>query len=93
MVQLPQWFADCEGRLFVAEAQDIVEENGLTAIPVWQFGDEPGKQIAFAAKELEVNTVMIGTTRRSALISLLRGEVLRTLANQLPTECRLIITS
>lgn len=75
----------------LAAAQKIVEESGLTAIPVWQFGDEPGKQIARAAKELEVNTVMIGTTRRSALISLLRGDVLRTLASHLPRDCRLLI--
>ncbi len=76
----------------LAEAQKIVEEQGLTGIPVWQFGDEPGKQIARAAKELDVNTVMIGTTRRSALVSLLRGDVLRTLTANLPRSCRLIIT-
>lgn len=76
----------------LAEAQKIVEESGLTAIPVWQFGDEPGKQIARAARELDVNMVMIGTTKRSALVSLFRGDVLRSLTNHLPRQCRLIIT-
>ena len=49
--------------------------------------------IARAAKELEVNTVMIGTTKRSALVSLLRGDVLRTLATHLPKNCHLIISN
>ena len=47
--------------------------------------------IARAAKELNVNTVMIGTTRRSALTSLIRGDVLRTLAINLPKTCHLLI--
>ncbi|MBI3313839.1 MAG: amino acid permease [Candidatus Omnitrophica bacterium] len=77
---------------FLAEAQKQFEQKGITAVPVWQFGDQPGKQIARAARELEVNTVMIGTTKRSALVSLLRGDVLRSLAANLPSGCHLIIS-
>ncbi len=73
-------------------AQKEMEAHGLTAIPVWRFGENPGKLIADAARELEVNTVMIGTTKRSALVNLLRGDVLRTLARNLPPECHLVIS-
>lgn len=58
-----------------------------------QFGENPGRLIARAATELSVNTVMIGTTRRSALVSLLRGDVLRNLSTNLPKNCHLLITS
>ncbi len=76
----------------LAEAQKYIEERGITAIPVWQFGDNPGKMIAHAARDLGVNTVMIGATKRSALVSLLRGDVLRTLSHNLPRQIHLLIT-
>ncbi len=77
----------------LAQAQLALEEKGITAVPVWQFGENPGRMIARAATELGVNTVMIGTTRRSALVSLLRGDVLRNLSTNLPKSCHLLITS
>ena len=76
----------------LGEAQKEMERKGITAVPIWRFGDEPGKLIAEAARELEVNTVMIGVTRRSALVSLLRGDVLRTLMRGLPDSCHLVIS-
>lgn len=76
----------------LGKAQEIMEKQGITAIPVWQAGENPGRLIAHAARELDVNTVMIGTTQRSALVGLLRGDVFRTLAKHLPRECHLVIT-
>jgi amino acid transporter len=76
----------------LGKAQKLLEEKGLTAVPVWQLGTDPGKLIAQAARELSVNTVMIGTTRRSALVNLIRGEILRSLARNLPSECHLVIS-
>lgn len=77
----------------LAQAQKELEGKGITGVPVWQFGENPGRMIARAATELGVNTVMIGTTRRSALVSLLRGDVLRNLSTNLPKNCHLLITS
>ncbi|MCM8774919.1 MAG: universal stress protein [Candidatus Omnitrophica bacterium] len=92
--ELPEEFQPSEESLKIfAKAEEVLEKEGITVIPVWQVGDNPGKTIAYAARELGVNTVLIGTTRRSALINLLRGDVLRTLTTHLPKECRLIISS
>ncbi len=68
-----------------------METRGLTGIPIWRLGEDPGKLIADAARELGVSTVMIGTTKRSALTNLLRGDVLRRLDRNLPKECHLVI--
>ncbi len=76
----------------LAKAQQEFEKKGITAVPIWQISDNPGKMIAMAAHDLSVKIVMIGTTRRSALVSLLRGDVLRTLAHNLHRDCRLVIT-
>ncbi len=75
----------------LGQAMREMEKRGINAIPVWQLGTSPGKLISTAAKELGVDTVMIGTTKRSGLIRLLRGDVLRTLARYLPQECHLAI--
>ncbi|OQA55862.1 MAG: Universal stress protein family protein [Candidatus Omnitrophica bacterium ADurb.Bin277] len=73
------------------KAQETMEKHGITAVPIWQVGDNPGRMIARAAKELDVNTVVIGATKRSALINLLRGDVLRNLAHNLPKASHLLI--
>lgn len=75
----------------LSEAEKELEKSGVTGVPLWQIGNQPGRLIARAARELEVNTVLIGTSRRSALTSFLRGDVLRTLSRKLPRGCRLLI--
>ncbi len=77
----------------LGKAQQEMEKRGITAVPIWRMGEEAGKSIAGAAQELGVNTVMIGTTKRSALINLIRGDVLRTLARHLPKDCHLVISN
>lgn len=76
----------------LGRAQKEMETQGITAVPVWRFGEDPGKLIADAARTLGVNTVMIGTTKRSALTNLVRGDVFRTLARHLPKDCHLVIS-
>ena len=80
-----------ESLQLLGQAMLEMQKKGINAIPIWQLGDNPGKLISSAAKELGVDTVMIGTTRRSGLIRLLRGDVLRMLARNLPQECHLSI--
>ncbi len=76
----------------LSKAQEELDKRGITAIPIWQAGEDPGRLIAYSARELGVNTVLIGTTQRSALLGLLRGDVLRTLMKNLPLDCHLVIT-
>lgn len=73
-------------------AQKELEKRGITAVPIWQLGVDAGRTIARAARELDVDTVIIGTTKRSALTNLLRGEVLRNLTHNLPKKCHLVIS-
>ncbi|HOG23129.1 MAG TPA: amino acid permease [Candidatus Omnitrophota bacterium] len=75
----------------LGKAQEAMEKHGITAVPIWQAGDNPGRMIARAARVLDVTTVVIGATKRSALINLLRGDVLRNLAHNLPKASHLLI--
>ncbi len=67
------------------------EARGITAVPLWNLGDDPGGLIVKTSKELGLDTVMIGSTKRGALERLLRGEVLKKISEQLPPEKRLVI--
>jgi amino acid transporter len=75
----------------LTKAQEDMEKHGITAVPIWMIGENPGRLIARAAQDLDVKTVAIGATKRSALINLLRGDVLRSLAHSLPKACHLLI--
>ncbi len=75
-----------------SEAEAELEKHGITAVPIWQIGVNPGQLIANAAKTLGVKTVVIGTTKKSALVNMIRGEVFRALARKLPAEIRLVVT-
>ncbi len=77
----------------LSKAQKFIEEKGLTAIPIWQIGTNPGRMIAKEAADLDIKTVLIGTTRRSALVNLMRGNVLKNLVRSLPRKCHFIICS
>ncbi len=76
---------------FLSEVDQEMERRGVMVIPVWQIGHNPGELIADVAKKLEVKTVIMGTTKRGALINLLRGNVLHALHNNLHKDCHLVI--
>ncbi len=73
------------------EAVQAFEQKVVTAVPLWTLGDNAGGLIVKTAKDLNLDTVMIGSTKRGALERLLRGEVLKNITEQLPQEKHLII--
>ncbi len=76
----------------LANAQREMEKRGITAVPVWQAGEDAGKLIAMAANELNVETVYIGATKRSGLMKLMRQDVLHSLARRLDPKRHLLIS-
>ena len=77
----------------LAHAQREMEARGITAVPIWQAGEDAGKLIAMAANELNVETVLIGATKRSGLIKLMRQDVFQSLARRLDPKRHLLICS
>jgi amino acid transporter/nucleotide-binding universal stress UspA family protein len=73
------------------EAVQEFEKRGVTAMPLWNLGDDPGGLIVKTVKELELDTIMIGATKRGALERMLRGEVLKRISDQLPEDKHLLI--
>ncbi len=73
------------------QAFSAFEKRGITAVPLWNLGEDAGGLIVKTAKELGIDTVMIGATRRGTLERMLRGEVLKRITSELPQEKHLVI--
>jgi amino acid transporter len=80
-----------EAREVLASSADFFRRAGLVALPVWRMAHDAGSSIASAARRLGVEAVMVGTSQRSAVWHLLRGNVLESLIRDLPEETRVWI--
>jgi len=77
-----------EAREVLATAVEYFKRADLVAIPIWRMAHDAGASLASAAKKLEVEAVMLGTTQRSAIWHLLRGNILKSLVRDLPAATR-----
>jgi amino acid transporter len=66
------------------EMGHLAREAGLFAVPIWGVSDSAARSLAEASRKLGCTCVMIGTSQRSALYHMLRGNVLHGLARMLP---------
>lgn len=77
----------------LAEAVQHFQAHGIEALPIWRMAHDAGVSIAHAAERLEVDCVIVGTSQRSAIWHLLRGNVLQALIKNLPERVRLVIVN
>ncbi len=74
-------------------ALQAVREKHMEIIPIWTVSHNAAEAIVKAAKVLEVDTVIIGASRRSAFYHMLRGHVVKGLMKKLPRDCHLLISN
>lgn len=80
-----------EGIQTLRRALQEVRDNNIEIIPIWAVSHNAAEAIAKAAKQLEVDAVFVGTTRRSTFYHVLRGHVVKGLMKRLPRNCHLMI--
>jgi len=80
-----------EAREVLALAVEFFRHAGIVAIPIWRMAHDAGASLAGAARRLEVETVLVGTSQRSAVWHLLRGNVLESLIRELPPSSHIWI--
>jgi nucleotide-binding universal stress UspA family protein len=74
-------------------ATEVAQKEKFPLIPVWTISYNAAEAIARVAEQMDVDTVMVGVSRRSALYHLLRGHVVNGLARRLPRTCHLLLYS
>lgn len=72
-------------------AAQVAQKHKFPLIPVWTISFNAAEAIARVAEQMDVDTVIIGASRRSALYHLLRGHVVNGLARRLPRSCHLML--
>ncbi len=87
----PPHMPNDEGIRTLRHALQEVRDKNIQMIPIWTISHNAAEAIANAAKELGVDTVLVGATRRSAFYHMLRGHVVKGLMNRLPHNCHLMI--
>jgi nucleotide-binding universal stress UspA family protein len=82
-----------EGTRTLRAALQATREKNIEIIPIWTVSHNAAEALANAAKVLDVDTVIIGASRRSAFYHMLRGHVLKGLTKKLPRDCHLLISN
>ena len=80
-----------EGILSLSSAMEAARRERIELVPIWTVSHSAADAIARAARALNVDGVMVGVSRRSAIYHLLRGHVVKGLAAKLPSNCHLIL--
>jgi amino acid transporter len=80
-----------EGIRTLRHAIQRARGKSIEVIPIWTVSHNAAEVISEAAKSLDVSSVMIGASRRSAFYHMLRGHVLKGLTKKLPHDCHLMI--
>ena len=80
-----------EGVKTLRAVVQAVREKQIEIIPIWTVSHNAAEAIANAAKALDVDSVIIGASRRSAFYHMLRGHVVKGLMKRLPRDCHLMI--
>ncbi len=68
-----------------------LEKFGVAGIPLWRMAEDAGFSIAEAAKGLNVKQVFVGSSKRTFFWRMVRGRMLKNLADRLPESADLII--
>jgi nucleotide-binding universal stress UspA family protein len=82
-----------EGVNTLRSALQAVRDKRMEIIPIWTVSHNAAQAIVNAANLLDVNTVVIGASRRSAFYHMLRGHVVKGLMKKLPRDCHLLISN
>lgn len=80
-----------EGVETLRQALQGARDKNIEIVPIWAVSHNAAEAISYAAKQLEVDAVLVGTTRRSTFYHILRGHIVKGLMHRLPRTCHLMI--
>ncbi len=73
------------------ECCEYLRSRDMNGIPVWRLAEDAGYSLADAAKSLKVKAVFVGSTQRTFFWRMVKGRMLKRLAELLPEECNLLV--
>jgi nucleotide-binding universal stress UspA family protein len=86
-----KWQDDPQAAAIMSLMLRLGEETGVCVQPVYAVSSDPAGTIVDIAATLGADIVMLGTTHRSNMARLLKGNVVERVACNLPEDIELII--
>jgi nucleotide-binding universal stress UspA family protein len=90
-VERPRWQDDRRAAEIMYGMLEIGRENNVQVIPVYSVSDDPAMSILDLSATLGIDLLILGAPHRQALTSLLKGNVVTQVANNLPENTQLVI--
>lgn len=87
----PRWQEDKQARQIMYTMLGWGKENNVTVIPLYAMSDDPAGTILDQAATLGADILILGSRHRRTLTSLLKGDVVTAVANNLPENIQLIL--
>ena len=86
-----RWQEDPEANAIMSLMLKLGSERGVFVQPVYAVSEDAATTILDLSATMGVDYLMLGTSHRTTLTSLLRGNVVTNIAEQLPDTIRLVI--
>ena len=80
-----------DSRRVLQECCVYLQQKGMNGIPIWRLAEDAGFSLAEAAKALNVKVVFVGSSKRTFFWRMVKGRMLKRLAELLPEECNLLV--
>lgn len=89
--QRPKWQDDPRAAEIMYGMLELGRQNDVSVVPLYAVSENPAATILDLAATLGVDMLMLGTSHRSALTHLLKGNVVTEVARNLPENIQLIL--
>lgn len=86
-----KWQDDPEANAIMSLMLKLGKERGVCVLPVYAVSEDAASTILDLSATMGVDCLVLGSSQRGALTSLLRGSVANQLAQNLPDTIRLVI--
>jgi nucleotide-binding universal stress UspA family protein/L-asparagine transporter-like permease len=90
-VDRPRWQEDRNASEIMYGMLELGRQNEVTVIPLYAVSENPAATILDLAATMGIDILMLGSTHRHKMVSLLKGNVVTEVANSLPENIDLII--
>ncbi len=88
-----RWQDDTQATKIITHVLEMGRQNDVPVVPVYSVSEDPAATILDLSATLGVDFLMLGSSHRRALTSLLKGNVVHEVAKNLPENIQLIIHS
>lgn len=89
--EAPRWQDDKEASRIMYTMLGLGKENGVPVVPLYALSDNPAGTILDLSATLGVDILMLGTSHRRTLVSLLKGNIVTEVAKSLPENIQVVI--